>query len=392
MNVIWANSFGFNAFSSGLSFLLPFLDSGAGAVNLAPQASLGSATPTFTRATSATCWGPTGLLLTVGPGVARSTYSELTGALYLGYLCEEARTNNVLQNRDFAQAAWVMTTMTPLKDQVGIDGVANSASSLLATGANALAAQAIVLAAINRPFSIYVKRLIGNGNIDLSQDGVGFTTQAVANDGLYHRVFLVASQLNPILTIRLGTNADKIAVDYVGLEDSAGLARTFPLSPIATTVAAVTRNADILSYPGAGNVNTATGAAYAEVTIASGAGTQQGAVLYSGVGGRPLEKAAGGAPTTMSSFDGTNNPNKAGITDYSLGVPVKIASAWGTALSVTGSGLAVATTAFDGTMGDGTTLTPGMSNASGIQWNGTIRSLRAWQVQKSNAELQAITA
>jgi hypothetical protein len=160
----------------------------------------------------------------VGTGVARSTYTELTGAAYLGYLSEEARTNNCIQNRDFTNAAWVKTTMTAALDQVGIDGVANSASSLLATAGNATAAQTVTIAAVNRPFSVYVKRLVGTGNIDLAQDGASFTTQSVANDGLWHRCTLVANQLNPVLTIRLATNADKIAVDYAMLEDRAARA------------------------------------------------------------------------------------------------------------------------------------------------------------------------
>src|SRR5260221_7635101 len=181
-------------------FWAQFKDLGAGAVDTSAIGAPGTA-PTFTRATSATCWSQAGLLLTVSTGIARSTYTDLTGARYLGYLGEEGRTNNCLWNRDFTNAAWVKTTMTAAKDQTGIDGSGNSASSLLATAGNALAAQTITIAAVNRPFSVYVKRLVGTGNIDLAQDGATFTNQTVANDAAWHRVTLVASQLNPVLTI-----------------------------------------------------------------------------------------------------------------------------------------------------------------------------------------------
>lgn len=369
-------------------FFLPFSDSGAGAVNLVPGAGAGAAT--FTRATSATCWSSSGLLLTVGTGVARSTYTELTGATYLGYLNEEARTNSCIQNRDFTNAAWVKTTMTAAKDQVGIDGAANSASSLLATAGNATAAQTITIAAVNRPFSVYVKRLVGTGNIDLAQDGASFTTQSVANDGAWHRCTLVASQLNPVLTIRLATNADKIAVDYAALEDAGGGAAPWASSPIATTTVAVTRNADMLSFVGTGNVNNATGSAYAEITAASGIGSS---VNYVAIGtgaanGFAVYKGAGNPPTVISQFDNTSAQSKTGITDYSLQVPVKVASAWGGAtMEITGAGLAPTSGAFDGTMGDGTTIGVGNNGSGGQVWNGTLKNVKLWAVKLSSQTL-----
>ncbi len=390
----WGQGGGLNAgLYANLSFLLPLNDAGAGAVNLVPLHSLGSNTATFTRATAATCWGPTGLLLTVGTGVARFTYTELTGSIALGYLCEEARTNSCIQNRDFTNAAWVKTTMTAAKDQIGIDGVAGSASSLLATAGNATAAQTVTIAAVNRPFSIYVKRLVGTGNIDLSQDGAAFTTQTVANDGLWHRCTLVASQLNPVLTIRLATNADKIAVDYAMLEDSGGAARTFVLSPIATTTVAVTRNVDVLSYPGASNVSNSVGTAYLELTEAAGVGTQQGSILQTDVttNGRVLEHLSGQATTTVSSFDGTNTVTKTGITDRSLGTPVPVATTWtGTTLKVGQSTAALQSGTFDTTMGDGSKISIGISGANGNALAGTIRGVKLWTRALSDTEVATL--
>src|SRR5688572_30428793 len=58
-----------------------------------------------------------------------------------GLLVESARTNVVLWNRDFTNAAWSKNNITAAKDQIGVDGLANSASSLLATSANGVAQQ-----------------------------------------------------------------------------------------------------------------------------------------------------------------------------------------------------------------------------------------------------------
>lgn len=309
----------------------------------------------------------------------RSTYSELTGAIYLGILLEEARTNTCLWNRDFTNAAWVMTTMTPLKDQTGIDGAANAASSLLATGANATAKQTITLAAVNRPFSVFVKRLTGTGNIDLAQDGAAFTTKAVANDGLWHRISLVASQLNPVLSIRLATNGDKIAVDYAALEDNAGAAATFETSPIATTTLAVTRNADVSSIPTAGNMLGTVGTAYAEITgpVASGYIMQSGQI--------PLYMDSG---TQIRCYDGTTISAGALITP-SRTVPQKVASRWGGNVTTFVGGAPATSTAFDGDLNLGANIFFGSNGGINVFLNGTIKNAKVWGRAVGDAQIGA---
>jgi hypothetical protein len=80
-----------------------------------------------------------------------------------GILIEVARTNRLLWNRDATQTEWVKTNITAAKDQTGIDGVANAASSLTATDDNGTCIQTITLAAGNRTGSVYLKRLTGTG-------------------------------------------------------------------------------------------------------------------------------------------------------------------------------------------------------------------------------------
>lgn len=160
------------------------------------------------------------------------------------FLLEDARTNLELWCRDMTNAAWVKVTMTPAKDQVGIDGAANSASSLLATGANATCLQAIVDASKARYKSVFVKRLIGSGGIDMTMDN-GVTWTPIATTGAWVRVFIPTQTLaNPTVGFRIQVSGDKIAVDYSQCED--GIHES---SPILTTVAGVTRAAEIYTMP-----------------------------------------------------------------------------------------------------------------------------------------------
>jgi len=56
-------------------------------------------------------------------------------------------------------------------------------------------------------------------------------------------------------------------------------------------------------------------------------------------------------------------------------------------MSITGDGSAVATGTFDGTMGDGSAISVG----SGGTWNGTIKNLRIWLTQLTDAQIQYLT-
>jgi hypothetical protein len=157
----------------------------------------------------------------------------------LGVRCEEARTNRVLWNRDLTNAAWTATNITAAKDQTGIDGTANGASSITATAGNGTILQSITSASAARITSAFVKRITGTGNIDLTQDnGTTWTTVTVTSS--WTRVQVPSATVtNPIVGFRVVTSGDAIAVDFVQEESGA-----FTTSPIATTTATVTRAID----------------------------------------------------------------------------------------------------------------------------------------------------
>ena len=145
------------------------------------------------------------------PNVARRTNK--------GLLIEEARTNVVLHNRDLTNAAWVKTSITAVKDQTGIDGVANAASKITATAANATCLQTTAIASSARWQTAFVKRLTGSGTVQMTQNG-GTTWTTVTVTAGWTRVSVPTLTLaNPVVGFRLVTSGDAIAVDMVQNEN-----------------------------------------------------------------------------------------------------------------------------------------------------------------------------
>jgi hypothetical protein len=161
-----------------------------------------------------------------------------------GILIEEARTNRLLWNRDATQTQWVKTNITATKDQTGIDGVVNSASSLTATDDNGTCIQTITLGAGNRTGSVYLKRLTGTGLIQVTLDGSTYSTVELS-DTEWYRIVLSGGVTNPTVGIKIAVDGDAVAMDYGQVED--GL---FVTTPILTTTATATRAIDTATISG----------------------------------------------------------------------------------------------------------------------------------------------
>jgi hypothetical protein len=196
---------------------------------------------TFSRLSTGTYIGSDGLLKTAIANVARFDHDPITGES-LGLLVEAAGTNLVLHNRDLTQAQWTKTNMTVARDQIGPDGIGNSASSIIADADRATVLQAITSASSARLTSAYVKRISGTGPIEMTQNG-GLNWTAVPITASWTRVSIPSATIvNPTVGFRIGAIGDAIAVDYVQCESN-----FFSTSAIATTSATVTRSADVAS-------------------------------------------------------------------------------------------------------------------------------------------------
>lgn len=186
----------------------------------------------------------TGLWTSVGSNTARRSDK--------GLLCEEARTNSLLQCRDMTNAAWVKgATVTVAQTQTGIDGTGNSAT--LVTGGAVTATntvlQTITLGSAADTYSVWLKRVTGSGTIEISADGSGWTSVTLTTS--YQQFQVQQTLANPVCGIRITTNGDQLAADFNQLETGA-----FASSPILTTVAAATRNVDVVQIIGTGSTVT----------------------------------------------------------------------------------------------------------------------------------------
>ena len=193
---------------------------------------------TFTRASAGWDFNSAGDLAQYATNVPRFGFDQSTLAAR-GLLMEGARTNIALWSRDFTNAAWVKTNTTTALDVTGIDGAANTASRLTATAAGGTALQTITSASANHVTSFFVRRVLGSGTVEITQDN-GATWTAIAVTPAWQRFAIpTATITNPVIGFRLGTNGDVIAVDAAQTEVEA-----FPTSPILTTSAIVTRAVD----------------------------------------------------------------------------------------------------------------------------------------------------
>lgn len=268
-----------------MAFLLEFEDLGAGAVDTA--VTFGGVSATFTRATTATTIGPTGLVISVASGVARSYYDP-TSLAYLGYLAEGARTNLCLQSEVLG------TTWTPVRSTVSTNATVSpdgaATADKIVSDATAAAShyitQAITYTNVVHTASVFLKAAertwgfvnindgttnhscyfnLGTGAVGAASNSSGsikaypngwyrcsVTTNAatVAAAGALE---IYIAEANSDITFN-GNSVDGIFAWGVQLEAAA-----FASSYIPTTTAAVTRNADVLTYPTTGWYNAAAG-------------------------------------------------------------------------------------------------------------------------------------
>jgi len=187
---------------------------------------------------------------------------------------------------------------------------------------------------------------------------------------------------NPTVGLKMGTSGDVIDVDC--FQDENGAWRT---SPILTTTAAVTRNADVLSYASAFDVAQGTALCQVRSAIPINSGSQ--ATLLDSAACVMLYLTSASARTSTGSYDGTNSATIAGCGDITTGVR-KRAVRWGADLKISGDGSLGVATAFDGAMGSTGTLEVGSENSIS-QISGNIGEVHIWTSALTDAQMQQVT-
>lgn len=310
-----------------------------------------------------------------------------TAGSILGTPVEEARVNVCLHNRDLTNAAWTKVNTTAAKDQTGIDGVVNSASSITATAGNGTCLQAIVLASSARYQTAFVKRITGSGTVNMTMDA-GLTWTAVTVTSSWTRVTIPTQTLaNPTVGFRIVTSGDAIAVDFSQNENG-----TFPLSPIETAGAAVTRNADLLKVPDTlFNCSDTVGTLFVKFNKATANLTGFARLLQmNNADAADFTGAYLSGASVVTQAD--NTTIDAGVTTISGNVSNKVAVAFqsGAQSSIVNSAAVVSTTsaftvAFD-------RLQIGNSTGAAQFANCHVQQVLYVPRKMSNAEIQALTA
>jgi hypothetical protein len=202
---------------------------------------------TFTRNSTRRYFNASGLSVVAAVDEWPVEYDQATLA-YKGRSIWESRTNVALHNRDLTNAAWTKSNTTAAKTATGIDGVANSASTLTATAGNGTCLQAITLASSARFQSCWIKRRTGSGQIEMTTDN-GTTWTAVTVTASWARVSIPTQTLaNPTVGFRIVTSGDAVDIDFVQNENG-----TFATPEIETAGSAVARAADLAAITSIGS-------------------------------------------------------------------------------------------------------------------------------------------
>jgi len=313
--------------------------------------------------------------------------SAISPSVLKKYLSEPSGVNNCLWGRDATNAAWTKSNVTAAKTATGLDNVANSASRLTAAANDATFLQLLTAATGTRTTSVWIKRVSGSGTVSITRNGgTGWTdiTSSLVT-GTWVPVELTSDVgANPTVGLKMGTSGDVIDVDC--FQDENGAWRT---SPILTTTAAVTRNADVLSYASA--YDNTVGTSLCSLKSDSLVSTANIYALTGDTNGRMAYLNSGNARTGILAFDGVNTASATGALSINTGVR-KRALAWsGANMKCCADTVLGVSSTFDGTLGAGTTLFVGCDAASGSQLSGNIGEVHIWTSALTDTQLQQVT-
>lgn len=251
-----------------------------------------------------------------------------------GLLSEPPRTQATTSSRDLTNAAWTKTNITAAKTATGIEGTGNTASNLTATAANGTVCQAVT-ASTGGSISVFIKRVTGTGEIDLSINngtnwwavdatGVAIMGTQRALDTTYQQVQLLGAGVNPTVCIRIVTNTDAVAVDFFELQSpsqfSPGYAQ-YMTSPLQN---GATRSQDV--YTPTGNLLTALRTTGTVVITFAGMDNVRAVNVFNG--GNTVDPTPTGGKTNSSVgtlLDPTNN-HALGTTGAGPGAAIPILS------------------------------------------------------------------
>lgn len=140
-----------------------------------------------------------------------------TARFYDGITTAKAEENLLLRSQDYS-ATWSVTSLTPVTGKTAPDATA-TATEFTASGANGTLTQSVTAVAGEYTFSVYLRRITGTGNIDISAHSGGtWVTQTLT--GSWQRFSVTQTLTAGARTpgIRVVTSGDAIEVWGAQLE------------------------------------------------------------------------------------------------------------------------------------------------------------------------------
>lgn len=327
--------------------------------------------------------------ISVFEGTADLPYTPTTGTPIseypqAGIQVAEQRTRETLHPRDLTQAAWVKTNVTAAKTAIGLDGAANSCTTLTATATNGTCLQAVTSSSANRAGSAYIRsRSASTLTIDMTCDG-GTTWQAVTVNAAFTRSSITQSSVtNPSYGFRLRASGDSIDVDFVQ-----GEIGSFATPPIwGTESAAQARDVTQVTLPVSAINDTAQTTAVTCVPDAVATGIAQG-LLTRSAGSYGWVVYLDGASSAAKIWDGLNVAQTGN--NATARVPITIATRYSAAgIGISMQGGTVASASFDGSMGvSGSSVGLGGDVNTYNPFTGLITSLQIAAKAANDAQLQ----
>ena len=408
---IAAGTGGFN----GRIYSFQLYSAGVLAVDFNPHRDATTPTGTITSSTTGEVWTINGASSVVrnatyhGSGVdgVKCFSTDLSGnpipsTTLLGYLAEGARTNLCTKSQEFdawntgvagAGSVPVVTT----NQAVAPDGTTTADKVVFAAPGAGDISQIYshaftATASLTYTSAIYVKAFaagdIGKQLLHRHAGGSTYTALTLTSD--WQRIGTSEASgaggsryCELVLRPSEGGSSGTVSCYLWGAQVELG---SFASTYIPTTTVAVTRNADVLTYPSSGNVDGTKGWAYCEAAMPSGGAGNSKYLLSAG------DNFLRVVNNSIYAYDGIANRIFAGVSEN--GTPQNLALTWGgSSTDAAINGIRPGAQGFDGNFNFGATLGIGVyTPTSGEQPFGTIRNVRIGQVALSAGTLGNITS
>ena len=355
-------------------------------------------------------WDENGVLVSTTNNQPRYDHDPVTGAA-LGLLIEEARTNLLIRSEEFENAAWTKNGTTVTADQATAPDGGNTADLLeAADGANDSAFQVVSGVDADSKYTLSVWIALAPGSDTPAADS---NVQVVLFGDL---VATVVNNIGSDLTFSLQRFSVTATTDGAPTNFTAQVGKVeggdagvnlivwgaqvekgaFPTSYIKTTTGTVTRSADVLSTTDLGWFNDGgPGTFYVRGSQPAAAANTHLFAISDGTADNRILILENGANKTQHflSTGGVVQVSLSDLVNWADGTEKKAALAF--AANDAAAYTDGTQTGTDGsvTLPTGlTTLWVGANQTGVAQWNGHIAKIKYWDVRKSNAFLQALTA